>query len=69
MSHAVIVDTDILIDVGRGIDEAVQCLKQYEGQPMFAISIITKMELIVGCRDNNELRHTERFLQHFQILN
>jgi hypothetical protein len=69
MFHAVIVDTDILIDVARGIDEAVQCLKRYEGQPMFVISIITKMELIVGCRDNNELRHTERFLQRFQILN
>jgi predicted nucleic acid-binding protein len=26
------------------------------------------MELLVGCRNKAELRHTERFLQRFQVL-
>jgi hypothetical protein len=40
MADFVIFDTDVLIDAGRGVQEAVTCLKQ--------------MELIIGCRDKKE---------------
>jgi len=64
--NIVIVDTDILIDAGHNIEHAIICLKQYEHQ---AISIITKMELIVGCRNKRELYNTEQFLYHFNVFN
>jgi hypothetical protein len=63
-----IVDTDILIDAARQISEAVDCLAQIEHQSVLAVSVITQMELLVGCRNKAELRNTERFLQRFQVL-
>ncbi|KHD06940.1 twitching motility protein PilT [Candidatus Thiomargarita nelsonii] len=67
--NVIIVDTDILIDAGHSIKAALNCLTQYEQKAKLAISIITKMELVVGCRDKNELRKTEQFIRRFQILN
>lgn len=64
----VIVDTDILIDAGRNIDEAVACLGQLEDRFAIAISIITRMELIVGCGNKTELNSLELFLERFQII-
>jgi predicted nucleic acid-binding protein len=63
-----IVDTDILIDAAHQISEAVDCLAQIERQSVLAVSVITQMELLVGCRNKAELRNTERFLQRFQVL-
>lgn len=68
MPDLVVVDTDILIDAGRGVKEAIACLKQIEGHDSLAASVITQMELIVGCRDKQELRFIETFLARFQIL-
>ena len=68
MSTLTIVDTDILIDAARQVREAVECLADIEQQSTLAISAITQMELLVGCRNKTELRHTERFLQRFQVL-
>ena len=62
------VDSDILIDAGMNIQQAVDCLKHHERQATLAVSIITKMELVVGCRDKNELRNTEKFFNRFQIV-
>jgi len=64
----VIVDTDILIDAGRGAGEAVGCLQQIEQQASLAISALSQMELTIGCRSRAELRSLERFLLRFQIL-
>lgn len=69
MLNLIVFDTDILIDAGRGIDKAVDCLKYYESNNQLATSIITKMELVVGCRNKKELRNVERFLIRFQLLN
>ena len=63
-----IVDTDILIDAGRGVGEAVTCLKEIERSSSLAASVITQMELFVGCRDKAELRHVESFLRRFTLL-
>lgn len=64
-----IVDTDILIDAGRQVYEAIACLDKMEQEDALAISVITRMKLFVGCRNKTELRHTERFLQRFHIFN
>lgn len=63
-----IVDSDILINVGRGETEAINCLSQLEKTSVLAVSIVTQMELIVGCRNKTELGNLEKFLKRFQIL-
>ena len=68
MSILTIVDTDILIDVGRDVPEAAECLTRIEQHSVPAISVITQMELLVGCRNKAEQRHVERFLERFHVL-
>jgi hypothetical protein len=51
----IIVDTDILIDAGRGISEAVSCLEQIEQSISSSVSVVTQMEMIIGCLNNKEL--------------
>jgi predicted nucleic acid-binding protein len=63
-----IVDTDILIDAALQINQAVECLAEIERWSVLAVSVITQMELLVGCRNKAEWRNTERFLQRFQVL-
>ncbi len=63
-----IFDTDILINVGRGDTEAINCLQSYAQTSTLAISIITQMELIVGCRDKKELQSLTKFFKQFQTL-
>jgi predicted nucleic acid-binding protein len=69
VAAVVFVDTDILIEVGRGINEAATCLQAIERQSPIAISVVTQMELIVGCRNKNELSALEHFLDRFAIVN
>lgn len=64
----VIVDTDVLIDAGRGLSEAVACLQDIEKRSTLAISTVTEMELLVGCRNKSEQRALERFLKRFQVV-
>jgi len=68
VNRLTIVDTDILIDAARQTGEAIDCLDRIESQSTLAVSTITAMELLVGCRNKVELRHTERFLKRFQLL-
>ena len=68
MPDFVIVDTDVLIDAGRDIREAVTCLEQIERQASLAISVVSQMELIIGCRNKAELRTLDKFLSRFQVV-
>ena len=63
-----IVDADILIDAGRGLTDAINCLLRLETASTLAISAVTQMELIVGCRNKMELQALEKFLTRYQIL-
>ena len=63
-----LIDTDILIDAARGTQEAVDYLADLAANDVPAISVITKMELIVGCRNKTELRDLAQFLRQFQII-
>lgn len=69
MTGLVFVDTDILIDLGRGVDEAVACLHSIEQQRPMGISVVTQMELMIGCRNKNELNALEQFLDRFVKVN
>nr|VFJ65310.1 MAG: hypothetical protein BECKFW1821B_GA0114236_110214 [Candidatus Kentron sp. FW] len=68
LSGVIVIDTDILIDAGRGIGQALDCLGEYERQRRIAVSVITKMELVVGCRGKRELHGMEKFLSRFRLL-
>ena len=68
MSTLTIVDTDILIDAALQINEAIDRLDEIERTSQLAVSVITQMELLVGCRNKTEVRNTDRFLQRFQVL-
>jgi predicted nucleic acid-binding protein len=63
-----IVDSDILIDVARGDGEAIGYLSRLEKTSELAISVITHLELIVGCRNKTELQDLEKFLNRYRIL-
>ena len=47
----IIVDTDILIDAGRNVNEALNCLQQIEQRLPAAVSSVTQMDLIIVCRN------------------
>ena len=63
-----LVDTDILIDAGRGVPEAIDCLKNIKANSTLTISIVTQMELMGGCRNKSELQKLDKFLKQFQIV-
>ncbi|UKO96073.1 type II toxin-antitoxin system VapC family toxin [Nostoc sp. UHCC 0870] len=68
MTNLTIIDTDILIDAGYGIIEAVNCLHNLQVNSGLTISIVTQMELIVGCANKAELKTLENFLKQFHII-
>ena len=68
MADLTIIDTDILIDAGRGVDQAIDYLHELEQRTTRAISAVTQMELMVGCRNKSEMRDLDRFLTRFQII-
>ena len=63
-----IIDSDILIDVARGETDAIKCLLRLEQTSALAISAVSQMELIVGCRSKKELHDLEKFLNRYQVL-
>jgi predicted nucleic acid-binding protein len=68
VTQLILVDTDIVIDAGRKVTEAIDCLQHREQCAMLGVSVITQMELMVGCRNRREFRILERFLRRFEII-
>ncbi len=68
MSNRVLVDTDIFIDIGREISQAIEYLQQLEAGAKVVVSTVTQMELIIGCQNKSELRKVERFLKRYEII-
>jgi predicted nucleic acid-binding protein len=64
----ILVDTDILIDVANNDAPAKARLTAESQNATLVVSTITKMELIVECRNKSELQTLNRFLAQFQIL-
>ncbi|MBI4860650.1 MAG: type II toxin-antitoxin system VapC family toxin [Candidatus Riflebacteria bacterium] len=68
MKRVVLVDTDVLIDTGRGLAAAVASLQHLERAAPLAVSTITQMELAVGCRNKSEFKALKQLLLRFQLL-
>ena len=62
-----VIDTDILIDASKRNEDAIDFLaKQQDAE--IQISIVSVIELVVGCRNKVELSQTQKFLQSCTIL-
>ncbi|MBT9098716.1 type II toxin-antitoxin system VapC family toxin [Methylovulum psychrotolerans] len=68
MADVVVIDTDILIDVSRGNEKAIVYLQNLTTNGSLAVSLITQMELLVGCRNKQETVLLDKFLKRFQII-
>ena len=62
-----VIDTDILIDATKKHEDATIFLARQQVVGI-QISIISAIELVVGCRDKVELTQIQKFLQDCTIL-
>ncbi|MEA5511226.1 type II toxin-antitoxin system VapC family toxin [Crocosphaera sp. UHCC 0190] len=63
-----LVDTDILIDIANDDITAQTRLSNEAKNAVLSVSVITVMELIVGCRNKSELQVLSSFLIQFHVL-
>ena len=68
MTKQLLVDTDILIDVANNTSTAINRLKLEAQSLSLVVSVITQMELIVGCRNKTELQYLKKFLQDYELI-
>jgi len=64
-----LLDTTVLVDVIRREEPAlnyVDSARKVEG--LLRLSIVTKMELVIGCRDQAEVQKTEKLLADYDVL-
>ena len=57
---AYLIDTDVLIDVTKGKEAAMNYLDRLPED--WSISVVTAMELVVGARDRREIGKIDEFL-------
>jgi hypothetical protein len=67
--YYLLIDTDILIDISNNDSKAKARLQKESQNTILAISTITIMELVVGCRNKFELQSLNLFLAQFHTLN
>lgn len=63
-----VVDTDILIDMSRKVDQAVECVEELLKVNALAVSVVTHMEIIAGCANKAELRTWNNFMLKARVL-
>lgn len=68
MSQRILIDTDVLIDVARSVNTAIDRLTAEAQTSTLVISTITYMELVVGCRNRNELQALQQFVRRFEQI-
>ncbi len=65
----ILADSTILIDLSRGNEEAILfCDDERKNGQKIAISVMSSMELIIGCRDKRDLNRTLKFLADDFVL-
>jgi predicted nucleic acid-binding protein len=63
-----LIDPDVLIDATRGVAQAVSFLAAQRSAGGIHISLISSMELAVGCRNAAELAQLRRFLRRVTVI-
>lgn len=62
-----LIDTDIIIDAQRGMPSAVAFLTAQRTASGVHISIISAMELVIGCRNADELAQVQEFIRYVKV--
>ena len=62
----ILLDTDVMVDVLRGFESAVQWLDDLDEQEI-GVSGLVAMELIQGCQNAREQRQLEKSLAEYQL--
>ncbi len=66
---SILLDSTVLIDISRGDEKVIYFIDTArKNNQSVAISIISSMELIIGCRDKNEVNKTLKFLKDYSII-
>jgi predicted nucleic acid-binding protein len=68
MNNEFLLDTDIIVNVGRGDTGAVAQVSTMLKSGLVYISVVTEMELVVGCRNKAELQNLSKMLEQFVIV-
>jgi len=68
MRSLVLIDTDVLINLAHGDRKTIAQVDLLKNERILATTIISQMEMVVGCRDNHELHTLGRFLSRFRIM-
>jgi predicted nucleic acid-binding protein len=68
MNNNLLLDTDIIVNVGRGDTGAVAQVNAMLKSGSTYISTVTEMELVVGCRNKAELRSLSMLLERFIVV-
>lgn len=63
-----LVDTDVMIELTRGNNQAIQLLNTYHKQHQLCVSSITRYELLIGSRNKSELKDLLELLTFFNTL-
>lgn len=63
-----ILDTDILIDYSRGVEKAKTNIVLLDNGNHLAISVITQLEMMVGCENKQDFKLLKRFLSAFETI-
>lgn len=65
----ILADSTILIDLSRGNEEAILfCDDARKKGQNIAISVMSSMELVIGCRNKRELNKASEFLADFIVI-
>jgi predicted nucleic acid-binding protein len=67
-AELILIDTDVLIDYSRGIKETKEILSSLESNYILAISVVTQLELMVGCENKADFKSLQKFLSNFEII-
>ena len=68
MNNDLLLDTDIIVNVGRGHAVAVEKLGNMMAAGPVHISAVTEMELVIGCRNKAELKNLSILLERYTII-
>ncbi len=63
-----LLDTNMLIDFGNRDTKTLKIFEILEEKYELCISVITEMELIIGCRNKNELYKLKQFLSRYKVI-
>lgn len=68
MGHKLL-DTTVLIDLSRGYDDAAEYIEtEWQQGVLLYLSVVSAMELVVGCRNKNEQQQLIKLIALFNVI-